>query len=83
MLLLTGVLKWRDCLEYSPAWDTLTWFAVLIGMSNQLNSMGVIKFFAGSVAAGISSLNLAWPAVALALNVAYYFLHYLFASQAS
>ena len=33
VLLLTGVLKWKDCLQYPPAWDTLFWFAVLVGMS--------------------------------------------------
>ncbi len=31
VLLLTGVLSWRDCLTYPPAWDTLFWFAVLVG----------------------------------------------------
>ena len=24
-LLLTGVLSWKDCLDYAPAWDTLIW----------------------------------------------------------
>lgn len=32
VLLLTGVLSWRDCLTYPPAWDTLFWFAVLVGV---------------------------------------------------
>lgn len=27
VLLGTGVLSWRDCLTYIPAWDTLMWFA--------------------------------------------------------
>lgn len=27
VLLCTGVLSWRDCLTYTPAWDTLMWFA--------------------------------------------------------
>lgn len=36
MLLLTGVLSWKDCLTYTPAWDTLFWFAVLVGMSGEL-----------------------------------------------
>ncbi len=27
VLLTTGVLTWRDCLTYTPAWDTLVWFA--------------------------------------------------------
>lgn len=26
VLLATGVLTWQDCLEYTPAWDTLMWF---------------------------------------------------------
>lgn len=38
VLLVTGVLKWKDCLNYPPAWDTLFWFAVLVGMSGQLHS---------------------------------------------
>ena len=42
-LLLTGVLQWKDCLTYTPAWDTLFWFAVLVGMSGQLNNAGVVK----------------------------------------
>ena len=31
VLLLTGVLTWKDCLTYPAAWDTLFWFAVLVG----------------------------------------------------
>ena len=27
VLLLTGVLQWRECLAYPAAWDTLFWFA--------------------------------------------------------
>lgn len=81
LLLMTGVLRWKDCLEYTPAWDTLTWFAVLIGISNQLNQMGVIQYFAGAMGNSITSLNLSWPLVAVVLNVIYYMLHYFFASQ--
>ena len=25
VLLCTGVLSWKDCLEFAPAWDTLVW----------------------------------------------------------
>ncbi|CAG9459968.1 unnamed protein product [Pedinophyceae sp. YPF-701] len=81
LLLFTGVLKWKECLEYTPAWDTLVWFAVLIGMSAQLNSMGVIKHFADAMGASLSSLGLSWQALTVLLNAAYFFLHYLFASQ--
>ena len=143
-LLLTGVLKWRECLAYSAAWDTLFWFAgawrfegpqraswspclpgrpaaqrspacfnqpadrltasssssntphpshpshplpacraVLVGMSGQLNSLGVINHFADGVGARLVAANLGWPAVFGLLNVAYFGLHYLFASQVS
>lgn len=27
VLLCSGTLSWKDCLTYTPAWDTLTWFA--------------------------------------------------------
>lgn len=37
VLLLTGVLSWRDCLTYPPAWDTLFWFAVLVGVHSLLS----------------------------------------------
>ncbi|EIE21539.1 Sodium/sulfate symporter [Coccomyxa subellipsoidea C-169] len=39
LLLVSGVLSWRDCLEYTPAWDTLLWFGVVIGMSTNLNTL--------------------------------------------
>ncbi len=45
-LLCTGVLHWRDCLTYTSAWDTLVWFAVVVGMSGALNEAGIVKVFA-------------------------------------
>lgn len=55
-----GVLTWKDCLEYSPAWDTLIWFAILISMSNGLNESGLISSFAGIVGNQLNALNLGW-----------------------
>ena len=63
------------------AWDTLFWFAVLVGMSGQLNSLGVITHFANSVGGRLAAMNLGWPAVFGVLNAAYFGLHYMFASQ--
>lgn len=81
ILLLSGVLEWKDCLSYTPAWDTLTWFAVLIGMSNAMNDLGVISYFAGQVGAALTAMNLAWPVLFTLLHVVFFYLHYLFASQ--
>ncbi|KAH6765016.1 dicarboxylate transporter 1 [Perilla frutescens var. hirtella] len=37
VLLITGVVTWKECLAESVAWDTLTWFAALIVMARYLN----------------------------------------------
>lgn len=80
-LLLSGVLTWRECLTLPAAWDTLFWFAVLVGMSGQLNALGVIAHFAAAAGAPLAAAGLAWPAAFALLNGAYFLLHYLFASQ--
>lgn len=79
--LCAGVLSWQDCLQYKAAWDTLFWFAVLVGMSGQLNSLGVVKYFADVAGAFLTSMHLGWPLVFGLLNVTYFGLHYMFASQ--
>lgn len=81
LLLATGVLSWRDCLTYVPAWDTLMWFAVLIGMSGQLNSLGVIKAFATNVGGYLATLNMGWMPLFGLLHLAFFYIHYMFASQ--
>lgn len=80
-LLLSGVLTWRDCISHAGAWDTLFWFAILVGMSGQLNRLGVVAHFAGAVGGALEAARLAWPASLALLSGAYYLLHYLFASQ--
>mmetsp|Transcript_30280 Transcript_30280/g.57076 ORF Transcript_30280/g.57076 Transcript_30280/m.57076 type:complete len:562 (+) Transcript_30280:77-1762(+) len=79
--LLTGVLEWSDCLKETSAWDTLSWFAVLVGMSGMLNQLGIVKFFADSVASTLLAWHLGPWQVFFALNITYYALHYMFASQ--
>jgi len=81
MQLFAGVIKWADCLNEKGAWDTLVWFAVLIGMSAQLNELGFIQFIATKVSAALTAANLAWPQVFLVLHVSYFAIHYFFASQ--
>jgi DASS family divalent anion:Na+ symporter len=81
-LLCTGVLDWkRDCLGYGPAWDTLTWFAVLISMSGALSSAGLINTFAKMAGDWLAGMSLGWMPAFMILNLAFFTLHYLFASQ--
>eukprot|EP00803_Ostreobium_quekettii_P007758 evm.model.scf_1215EXC.5 EVM.evm.TU.scf_1215EXC.5 scf_1215EXC:28331-33596(-) len=81
ILLLSGTLKWQECLNYAPAWDTLFWFAVLIGLSGQLNSMGIISAFSAKCGAFLTSLNLGTMPLFVILHVVFFAIHYLFASQ--
>lgn len=81
ILLLLGVLDWDDCLSEKSAWDTLTWFGVLVGMANQLTKLGIIPWMSDSVGRSLKSLSLSWPAAFVILQTTYFFIHYLFASQ--
>lgn len=49
--------------------------------AGQLNSLGVIKYFADVVGGKLVAMNMGWPAVFGLLNLAYFLLHYMFASQ--
>ncbi|KAL3693785.1 hypothetical protein R1sor_007436 [Riccia sorocarpa] len=81
VLLLLGVLKWEDCLAEKSAWDTLAWFAVLVGIANQLTNLGLVQFMADSVGNLLKSFALGWPATFGILQGVYFLSHYLFASQ--
>nr|CAB3453659.1 unnamed protein product [Digitaria exilis] len=81
LLLLLGVLDWNDCLSEKSAWDTLTWFAVLVGMAAQLTNLGIVSWMSSCVAKLLESFSLSWPAAFCVLQASYFFIHYLFASQ--
>ncbi|KAG8368635.1 hypothetical protein BUALT_Bualt15G0066100 [Buddleja alternifolia] len=81
ILLLLGVLDWDDCLSEKSAWDTLAWFAVLVGMASQLTNLGIVGWMSNCVAKLLQSLSLNWPAAFVVLQAAYFLIHYLFASQ--
>ncbi|MCL7051821.1 hypothetical protein MKW94_003294 [Papaver nudicaule] len=81
ILLVLGVLDWDDCLSEKSAWDTLAWFAVLVGMAGQLTNLGVVTWMSNCVAKSLATFNLSWPAAFGVLQAAYFLIHYLFASQ--
>lgn len=81
ILLLLGVLDWDDCLSEKSAWDTLAWFAVHVGLAGQLTNLGIVTWMSNWVAKSLQSLSLSWPASFAVLQVTYFLIHYLFASQ--
>jgi L-tartrate/succinate antiporter len=78
LMLLTGVLSWRDVLGYTDAWRVLVWFATLVTLADGLNRVGFLAWFAGRMAADLSSVP-ATPRLVL-LVATFFVAHYMFAS---
>lgn len=79
VLLLTGVIIWKDMAENASAWSTLTFFSVLVAMADQLNALGVIAWVGGSVSGAVGGLPWIWAFAVLTLVS--FFSHYFFASN--
>ncbi|PNZ01944.1 DASS family sodium-coupled anion symporter, partial [Staphylococcus kloosii] len=79
LLLLTGVLEWKDILNETGAWNTLVWFSVLVLMADRLNKLGFIPWLSKLIATSLGNFN--WPIVLIILIVFYFYSHYLFASS--
>jgi DASS family divalent anion:Na+ symporter len=81
VMLLTGVIRWDDVLAEKGAWDALIWFGGLVMMAGQLNSLGLIKWFATSVGGVVTGW--AWLPALIVLLLVYLYAHYGFASVAA
>ena len=66
LLLLTGVLNWKDILNESGAWNTLVWFSVLVLMADQLNKLGFIPWLSKIIAHSLGGFS--WPIVLIYLS---------------
>lgn len=79
VLLISGVLTWKDILHEEGAWDTLVWFAALVMMASFLDQLGLIPWFSKSAQGMVGGVN--WGIAFLVLSLCYFYSHYLFASQ--
>ena len=79
ILLITGVLSWKNLAEDTSAWSTLVFFGVLVGMAGELNDLGVIDWIGDSVAGAVGSLP--WVVAFTILTLVYFYSHYLFATH--
>ena len=77
-MLLLGILTFDDIKAEQSAWDTLVWFAALVMMAGQLNTLGIIPWFSESVEMSVSGLG--WVAAFAIIALAYFYSHYFFAS---
>lgn len=78
LMMLTGVLSWRDVLGYTEAWRVLVWFATLVTLADGLQRVGFLSWFAARMTARLSAVPVT---TRLVLLVAVFFVaHYMFAS---
>jgi len=78
LMLWTGVLNWNDIVSNKPAWNTFAWFATLVALADGLARVGFIAWLGaqgGHLLEGIKP-----EVAAVMLLVAFFLLHYLFAS---
>lgn len=82
VILLLGVLSWDDIKSEKGAWDTLIWFAVLMGMADNLKKLGFTDWVGHQISDFLTTyLGGASPMVFLIAMMAFYlFLSYFFAS---
>jgi DASS family divalent anion:Na+ symporter len=78
IMLIAGVIRWEDVLAEKGAWDALIWFGGLVMMAGQLNTLGLMKWFANM--AGGSVAGMGWFAALIVLILVYFYSHYGFAS---
>lgn len=79
VLLVTGIITWKEMAANSSAWSTLIFFGVLVGMATPLNNLGVTAWAGQYIALAIEGMS--WPVVLALLTVAYFLMHYFFASE--
>ncbi|RGW58156.1 DASS family sodium-coupled anion symporter [Limosilactobacillus fermentum] len=79
LLLVVGVLSWTDVLHETGAWNTLTWFSVLVMMAGSLTTLGFIPWLSLSIGSMLHGMS--WFLVLAILIVFFFYSHYLFASS--
>lgn len=79
VLFLTGVLAWEQVSHEHEAWTTFVWFAVLLMMATELADLGITRWFGDVVTSAIGDVG--WVQGFVVLSLAYFYSHYLFASN--
>lgn len=79
LLLIFGVLEWKDVITEYHAWDTFIWFATLIMMATALNTLGFTPWLSDQVVHLVGGKS--WGVAFAILVLVYFYSHYFFASN--
>ena len=78
VLLLCGILRWRDLVRQHAVWDIMIWYACVITLGRALSDAGVPAALTDSIGAALGAMP--WlPMLAIAVPI-YFFAHYGLAS---
>lgn len=78
LMILTGVINWKDISSNKSGWNALVWLATLVAMADGLNRVGFLAWFAKRSAVVLGHLPMI-PMV-VGLIAIFYLVHYFFAS---
>ncbi|MFC2081087.1 DASS family sodium-coupled anion symporter [Bacteroidota bacterium] len=79
LMVLFKVISWNDILKNKAAWNIFIWFGAMVTLAGGLNNVGFMDWFANKITSVTSSYS---PALILIfMLLAFYFIHYLFASS--
>ncbi len=81
ILLLTRILNFDEILAEKEAWNIFIWFSVLVMLSQNLQSCGVITYFSEILRTFVPNQN--WYIGLASITLVYFYSHYLFAGALS
>ena len=79
LMVLFKVISWNDIVTNKSAWNVLIWFGAIVTLAGGLNNVGFLDWLANRITSGIS--NYSPGTIMIILLLAFYFIHYLFASS--
>jgi DASS family divalent anion:Na+ symporter len=79
LLLIFGILEWKDCTGLSQAWDALFWLCGLIAMGSALKEQGFFVWLSEAMTMAVGGMP--WYTAFVLLVLVYFYSHYFFASN--
>ena len=78
LLVARGIVSWEDVVGNRQAWNVFVWFSTLITLAGGLAEVGFVRWLADRIEAPMARAAFPYPLAGLV--VAFFFLHYFFAT---
>ncbi len=78
IMLLTGVLNWKDVVGNKEAWNIFIWFATLVSLAGGLRTIGFLSWLGGNVSGFLEGFSI--TSILVYMTIIFFVAHYFFAS---